>query len=99
MAEDVRFPVYALAKDCGEFTEYRSLEDMRAYLEAVDVEGNEYDAWDVDGFVAKLTTANSRREWLCLERSDVRMSDGQQQNEVKSKAVPYVNGRRLRANG
>ena len=60
MPEDVRFPIYVLAKDCGEFTEYRSLEDMRAYLEAVDVEGDEYDAWDVDGFVVKLMSKDSK---------------------------------------
>ena len=98
MAEDVRFPVYVLAKDCGEFTEYLSLEDMRGYLEAVDVEGNEYDVWDVDGFVVKLVSTNSKREWLRLERTDTRISDVQQK-EVQSQAVPFVNGRRLRANG
>jgi hypothetical protein len=67
--ENVRFPVYVLARDCGEFTEYRTLQDMRAYMEAIDVEGNEYDAWDVEGFMLKLATRNSKRAWLHLDEN------------------------------
>jgi hypothetical protein len=70
--ENVRFPGYVLAKDCGEFTEYRTLQDMRAYMEAIDVEGNEYDAWDVEGFMLKLTTRNSKRASGCTLREPKR---------------------------
>ena len=98
MADDVRFPVYVLAKDCGEFTEYRSLADMRGYMEAIGVENNEYDAWDAEGFVLKLIATDSKREWLRLERRAARISEVQR-DEVRSQASPYVNGRRLNAKG
>jgi hypothetical protein len=96
--ENVRFPVYVLAKDCREFREYRALQDMRAYMEAIDVEGNEYDAWDVEGFTLKLATRNSKRAWLHLERTETRISDARGK-EIRLQAVPYVNGRRLSAKG
>lgn len=49
MSDDVCFPVFVLAKDCAEVTEYSSLTAMQGDMEAVDVEGNEYDAWDGEG--------------------------------------------------
>jgi hypothetical protein len=94
--ENVRFPVYVLAKDCREFREYRTLQDMRAYMEAIDVEGNEFDAWDVEGSMLKLTTRNSKRAWLHLERTETRISYAPRK-EIRLQAVPYVNGRRLSA--
>ena len=61
MSEDVCIPVFVLAWDCGEVTEYSSLTAMQGYMEAVDVEGNEYDAWDGEGFVVRLTVSTPSR--------------------------------------
>jgi hypothetical protein len=95
VADDIQLPVYVLAKDCGGFTEYSSLADMRAYLEAIDVEGNEYHVWDAEGFVVTLISANKKPDWLRLERTDAQLSEARL-IEIKSPAIPYVHG--LRAN-
>jgi len=88
MSDDVCFPVFVLARDCGEVTEYSSLTAMQGYMEAVDVEGNEYDAWDGEGFVVRLTVSTPRSAWLRVGRADSRLLE-QEFAELKAKSKPY----------
>jgi hypothetical protein len=55
--EDVVFPVYVLAKDCGEVMRFDAPLELN-YLEAIDVENDEYEAWDGRGRVLRLTASN-----------------------------------------
>jgi hypothetical protein len=73
MNENVTFPVYVLAKDCGEVTEYSSRDAMQSYLEAIDVENEEYEAWDFEGRVVKLIVADHKPEWLNLVHTQGRL--------------------------
>ena len=88
MSDDVCFPVYALAKDCGEVTEYASLTTMQGYMEAVDVEGDEYEAWDAGGYVVRLSVATSRSAWLRVSRMRAQISE-LELAELKARSRPY----------
>jgi len=92
VAEEVRFPVYVLAKDCGEFTLFHSLEDMRGYMEAIDVENNEYDVWDAEGFMLRLIVTDSKKDWLSLRATDAQVSETRL-NEITAQATPYKHSR------
>ena len=89
MSEDVNFPVYVLAKDCGEVTAYPSVEVMNAHFEAVDVENNEYDAWDVHGYQLTLRVSNARPIWLSMKRLGSSRMDEAKFAEVKAAAKQY----------
>lgn len=43
--DKISFPVYVLAKDCDEITAYPSFEKMQGFMEAIDIENGEYEAW------------------------------------------------------
>ncbi len=47
--------------------EFSSAERMQRYLEPIDVENDEYEAWRADGRLLKLATGKSRQTWLLLE--------------------------------
>jgi hypothetical protein len=83
-----KWPVYVLVKDCGEISEYSSLERLRFDLEAIDVENDEFDVWDAEGREVRL-----RAERVTRWRSGTINIDsvGQQTNphrlkELKAKA-------------
>lgn len=86
--EDVAFPVYVLAKDCGDVTVYPSLDKMQGYMEAVDVENEEYQAWDAAGHVLELGAGKPKAEWLKITQSDRTLSQDEFA-EIRAKAVPY----------
>ena len=46
---EIKFPVYVLAKDCGEVMRFASSNELTGHIEAIDVENDEYDAWDAIG--------------------------------------------------
>ncbi|HTC92832.1 MAG TPA: hypothetical protein VK699_05215 [Terriglobales bacterium] len=54
---EIQFPIYVLMKDCEEVRCYRSLPELN-WMEAIDVENEEYQAWDASGRVLQLTAAN-----------------------------------------
>jgi len=88
MSDDVCFPVYVLAKDCGEVTEYASRTTMQGYMEAVDVEGDEYEAWDAGEYVVRLSVATPRSAWLRVSRMSAQISE-QELPELKAGSRPY----------
>lgn len=57
VAEEVVFPVYVLAKDCGEVFRFENPRELN-YLEAIDVANNEYEAWDAERRVLRLIASN-----------------------------------------
>jgi|tagenome__1003787_1003787.scaffolds.fasta_scaffold20878313_2 hypothetical protein len=48
------FPIYLRAKDDREVREFDSLKKMQKWVEAIDVENNEYEGWDREGFPIAL---------------------------------------------
>ena len=77
---EVRFPVYLTAR-FGRSTEVKSFssrEVMEAYLEPMDVEDDEYLAWDAEGVALRLKVeaSSGHRQWLKLVLTGVGDLDG-----------------------
>ncbi len=51
---EVTFPMLVLERDSGDILKFESLAEMQGYLERIDVENNEYAAWDANGRPASL---------------------------------------------
>ena len=51
---EVEFPVLVLAKDSGEVLKFESLAAMHRYMERIDVDNEEYAAWDATGHPVNL---------------------------------------------
>ena len=62
---DVEFPVFVLAKDSEEVERFDSIYRLQRQLERIDVENNEYLAWDVNGSAVALSVQEP--VWLKLE--------------------------------
>jgi hypothetical protein len=75
LTESVSFPVFVLAKDCGDVLQFSSRRAMHGYLEAIDVENGEYEAWDGNGNVLHLSVAESGSAWLNIVGDKGRISD------------------------
>jgi len=84
---DALFPVYVLAKDCGEVKAYQSLGAMQGYMEAIDVENDEYEAWDATGRLIQLSVGSSKSQWLQIVTKDERASN-ENFAAITAKAVP-----------
>jgi hypothetical protein len=61
----MRFPVYLLARDCGRVAKYESIYDLQKHLEAIDIENEEYRAWDAEGQALELGT--QKPIWIRIE--------------------------------
>jgi len=59
-------PILVRLKDCGEMRSYNSVRDMQNNSEQIDVENEEYEAWDALGTPLKLTVQRGA-EWLRVE--------------------------------
>ena len=86
----VAFPVYILAKDCGDVMEFPSRSAMQGYLEATDVENNEYEAWDRDGNVLCLSVAKPKTTWLNIVTTLDRVSE-EEFAALKDRARAHAN--------
>ena len=51
-------PIFIRSKDCGDVRRYSSLVDVQNHLEQIDVENEEYDAWDRKGNPLTLSVEN-----------------------------------------
>jgi len=83
----VLFPVY-VRDDAKEVKSFPSFEVMQAYLEPIDVENHEYDAWDGEGRILELGVGEPKSEWLKISQSGRTLSQGEFA-EVKTNAVLY----------
>ena len=97
ISDTISFPVYVLAKDCNEITAYPSFDKMQGVIEAIDVDGNEYDAWDADGRLLQLRVASGKSYWLQIIKTEQLLSNFDFA-EIKKKAVPYRDSESLLRN-
>ena len=71
------FPIYVLARDCGEVRRFGSLEELQINLERIDVENHEYLAWDANGLPLKFSICEPM--WLLVEldaaRTDLTLTE------------------------
>ena len=65
---------------------------MQGYREAVDVENNEYEAWDAEGFVLRLNVTDSKKGWLGLHATGAQLSE-ERLNEITAQASLYKHSR------
>jgi hypothetical protein len=61
-------PILVLLKDCGEMIRFNSVRDMQRDFEQIDVENDEYQAWDATGTPLHLSVQKGA-EWLRVETS------------------------------
>lgn len=61
-----QLPVLVRLKDCGEMRDFNSVRDMQNWFEQIDVENEEYEAWDATGLPLRLSVQRAR-EWLRVE--------------------------------
>jgi hypothetical protein len=87
-------PIYLLLKDCGEVITFSTQHKLQGHLEAIDVENNEYEAWDADGRVLALSVGPQKSEWLEVRRTD-QMIPNEAFAEIKTQALPYRDPQRL----
>jgi len=62
----LQFPVFVKSKDSGDVNSYQSVGDMQRKMERIDIENEEYEAWDVTGLPLKLSVHESK-QWLGLQ--------------------------------
>ena len=62
----IQFPVFVRLKDCGDVVRHDSFAKMQSDLEQIDIENDEYEAWDAAGTQLKLSVQESD-EWLRLD--------------------------------
>jgi hypothetical protein len=67
------FPVYLVEKSTGDVDRIDSHEAMQTFLMPSDVEGDVCEAYDWGGFVLRLAIAESRTEWLRIERTETKL--------------------------
>jgi len=81
---EVKFPVFVREKDSGEVTQYASVSEMQRQFEEIDVENNEYEAWDAQGI--RLVLIVQPPIWLRIEPSNT----ATRQNELADAIRTYA---------
>jgi hypothetical protein len=64
---DLAFPVFVREKDSGDIQRFESLYEMQRQLERIDIENDEYEAWDTTG--ARLSLRAQQPVWLAVSRA------------------------------
>jgi hypothetical protein len=64
----VQLPVFVRRKDCGDIVRYHSVAKMQSDFVQIDVENEEYEAWDAAGTRLRMRVQSSS-EWLRIESS------------------------------
>ena len=54
MTLPIQFPVFVKLKDCGDVISFSSIISMRCAFERIDVENEEYQAWDATAHPLKM---------------------------------------------
>lgn len=65
----VQLPIFVRPKDCGEVVRYDSLASMQTHFEPIDVENEEYEAWDAAGTRLQLSVKKPA-DWLRVESTE-----------------------------
>jgi hypothetical protein len=60
-----KFPLRVRAKDSGEIFHFASVYDVQYHCEKIDIENEEYEAWDSDGKPVKMTV--QKPVWISFE--------------------------------
>ncbi len=63
----MHYPLFVRAKDCGEIAKYNSVHELQLQVEKIDIENEEYEAWDKDGLPIELKLQEP--VWIRLEPS------------------------------
>jgi hypothetical protein len=61
----INFPLFILLKDCGEVLRCTSVHEMQYHFEKIDVENDEYAAWDSNGVPVRMSVQEP--VWLRLD--------------------------------
>ena len=65
---NITFPVFVLLKDCGEVVKCNSVYEMQRRFEKIDIENDEYRAWDAAGHPVVMRV--QKPVWLMLNAED-----------------------------
>jgi hypothetical protein len=65
---DARFPLLVRAKDSRELVKFSSVEELQDRVERIDIENDEYEAWDRDGLPVQLKLQEPA-QWIKVEPS------------------------------
>jgi hypothetical protein len=60
-------PIFIRTRDSGDVVAFSSIAEMQRQLEKIDIENNEYEAWDAGGRQLLLSLAPAGPEWLGVE--------------------------------
>jgi hypothetical protein len=63
----INFPLFVRAKDSGEIARFNSVHELQFQVEKIDIENEEYEAWDKDGLPVDLKLQDP--VWIKLEPS------------------------------
>ena len=85
---DIAFPVYVLCEDSKEVIAFPTFPAMQSYLEAVDVESEEYGAYDSNGSFLFLRTGQPKAAWLKLSKMQAQLS-ASEFSVLKARAKPF----------
>lgn len=86
--DTISFPLFILAKDSGEIGSYSSLASIQRHLEAIDVENEEYEAWDADGLSLSLTVGPTKSAWLQILHTGRRLPETEF-GEIRKRAKSF----------
>lgn len=64
--DSFQLPILVRLKDCREMRRFNSVREMQNYFEQIDVENEEYEAWDATGVPLRLSVQKTK-EWLGVE--------------------------------
>lgn len=65
------FPIFIRTRDSGGVDAFSSVAEMQRQLEKIDIENNEYEAWDASGRQLLLSVVRAGPEWLGVEALSV----------------------------
>jgi hypothetical protein len=68
LKREIQFPVFVRARDCGDVTKYSSVHGLQRDVEQIDVENDEYEAWDANG--VRISLSIQKPLWLKVELID-----------------------------
>jgi hypothetical protein len=69
---EVEFPVLVLERDSGDILKFESVAAMQRYVERIDINNNEYAAWDATGHPVSLRVEEP--VWLKLIQASEQVS-------------------------